>query len=219
MDNNNEINQKVAKNLIIYRKAAGLTQAEVAEKIHYSDKSVSKWESGNGIPDVYTLVQLAELYGVSINAFLDEEGEIRRQTKSRWLHVLIMLLSSGIVWLVAIFSFAILQIVHPQGAWWLLYLYAVLANAIVLLVYASIWKHRIINFLSVTTIIWMALACCYLTVCVFVSDIAWLWCIFLIGVPLQVLEILWTFFRSLLRKQKGKDLRKKEQVSTQKNEE
>ena len=42
MDNSSEINQKVAKNLIIYRKATGLTQAEVAEKIHYSDKSVSK---------------------------------------------------------------------------------------------------------------------------------------------------------------------------------
>ena len=203
MDNSIEINQKIAKNLIAYRKAAGLTQAEVAEKIHYSDKSVSKWESGNGVPDVYTLVQLAQLYGVNINAFLDEEAEIRRQTKSRWLHALIMLLSSGIVWLVAIFSFAILQIIRPQGAWWLLYLYAVLVNAIVTLVYAAIWKHRIINFLSVTTIIWMSLVCCYLTVLVFVTDMAWLWCIFLVGVPLQALEILWAFFRTLLRRQRG----------------
>ena len=203
MDNNNEINQKIAKNLISYRKAAGFTQAEVAEKIHYSDKSVSKWESGNGVPDIYTLVQLAKLYGVDVNAFLDDEKEVRRKEKSRWLHVLIMLLSSGIVWLVAIFSFAILEIVKPEGAWWLIYLYAVLANAIVLLVYAAIWKHRILNFLSVTTIIWVALACCFLTVCAFVSDTTGLWCIFLIGVPLQVLEILWTFFRTLLRKQRG----------------
>ena len=117
MDNNNEINQKIAKNLISYRKAAGLTLAEVAEKIHYSDKSVSKWESGNGVPDIYTLVQLAKLYGVDVNAFLDDEKEVRRKEKSRWLHVLIMLLSSGIVWLVAIFSFAILEIVKPEGAW------------------------------------------------------------------------------------------------------
>ena len=178
-------------------------QAEVAEKIHYSDKSVSKWESGNGVPDIYTLVQLAKLYGVDVNAFLDDEKEVRRKEKSRWLHVLIMLLSSGIVWLVAIFSFAILEIVKPEGAWWLIYLYAVLANAIVLLVYAAIWKHRILNFLSVTIIIWMALACCFLTVYAFVSDTTGLWCIFLIGVPLQVLEILWTFFRTLLRKQRG----------------
>ena len=155
------------------------------------------------MPDVYTLVQLANLYGVSINAFLEDEKQLRKKNKSRWLHVLIMLLSCGIVWLVAIFSFVILQIVKPDGEWWLLYLYAVLISAIVLLVYAAIWKHRILNFLSVTTIVWMALACCFLTVKAFVSDTTGLWCIFLIGVPLQVLEILWTFFRTLIRRQRG----------------
>ena len=214
MDNNNEINQKVAKNLIAYRKAAGLTQAEVAEKIHYSDKSVSKWESGNGIPDVYTLLQLSRLYGVSINAFLGEDVEIKHKEKSFGLQILIMLLSSGIVWLVAIFSFALLQIIKPDGAWWLLYVYAVLANAIVMLVYAAIWHHRIINFLSVTTIIWVALSCCFLTVQFFVGNVPGLWCIFLVGVPLQVLEILWVFFRSLLRKQRGMSATKVEEPPT-----
>jgi transcriptional regulator with XRE-family HTH domain len=214
MDNNNEINQKVAKNLIAYRKAAGLTQAEVAEKIHYSDKSVSKWESGNGIPDVYTLLQLSRLYGVSINAFLGEDVEVKHKEKSFGLQILIMLLSSGIVWLVAIFSFALLQIIRPDGAWWLLYVYAVLANAIVMLVYAAIWHHRIINFLSVTTIIWVALSCCFLTVQFFVGNVPGLWCIFLVGVPLQVLEILWVFFRSLLRKQRGMSATKVEETPT-----
>ena len=215
MDNTNEINQKVAKNLIAYRKAAGLTQAEVAEKIHYSDKSVSKWESGNGIPDVYTLVQLAELYGVTVNAFLEDEVEIRRKEKSFGLQILIMLLSSGIVWLAAIFSFAILQIVRPHGTWWLIYLYAVLANAIVMLVYAAIWKHRIINFLSVTTIIWMALVCCYLTIRLLVGNAPGLWCLFLVGVPLQVLEILWAFFRRLLQKQRGMTAVNVEKIQTE----
>ena len=215
MDNNNEINQKVAKNLVIYRKAAGLTQAEVAEKIHYSDKSVSKWESGNGIPDVYTLIQLAHLYGVSINAFLEEDVVVKKTGKSLGLQILIMLLSSGIVWLVAIFSFALLQILKPNGTWWLIYLYAVLANAIVMLVYASIWKHRIINFLSVTTIIWMALACCYLTIRLLAGNTAGLWLMFLVGVPLQGLEILWAFFRTLLRKQRGMAEMKVEKVDTE----
>ena len=212
MDNNIEINQKIAKNLILYRKAAGLTQAEVAEKIHYSDKSVSKWESGNGVPDVYTLVQLAQLYNVDVNAFLGEEPIARQKEKSAWLHVLITLLSVGIVWLAAIFSFALLEIVRPEGAWWLLYLYAILANAIVMLVYAAIWRRRIINFLSVTTIIWMALVCCFLTVQLFVGNVPGLWCIFLVGVPLQVLEILWAFFRSLLRKQRGMSVTKVEET-------
>jgi hypothetical protein len=70
-------------------------------------------------------------------------------------------------------------------------------------VYAAIWKYRILNFLSVTTIIWMSLVCVYLTVAVFAGHVTGLWSIFLIGVPLQVLEILWTFFRTLLRKQRG----------------
>ena len=208
MENCNEINQKIAKNLIHYRKAAGLTQAEVAEKINYSDKSVSKWESGNGVPDVYTLVQLADLYGITLNEFVGEEakalptGQPSQTKKSHWLHILIMLLSAGIVWLVAIFSFALCTIINPNGAWWLIYLYAVLIAAIVTLVYAAIWKYRIVNFLSVSTIIWMALACLYLTIRVLVGNFPALWCIFLIGAPLQVLEILWAFFRTLRRKQK-----------------
>ena len=61
------LNQTIAKNLAYYRKRAGLTQAALAEKINYSDKSVSKWESGAGTPDVYILVQLAQLYGVTVN--------------------------------------------------------------------------------------------------------------------------------------------------------
>ena len=207
MDNNNEINQRIAKNLIYYRKEAGLTQAELAEKINYSDKSVSKWESGNGVPDVYTLMQLAKLYGVSINVLVGEETPVRQQKKTTGLHVLIMLLSSGIVWLVASMCFVTLQIAKPSGGpWWLAFLYAIGINAIVLIVYASIWRHRILNFLSVTTLIWMGLVCLYLT-CRYISIALGnaheaLWCVFLIGIPLQVLEILWTFFRSLLRKQR-----------------
>ena len=43
----------LAKNLAYYRKASGLTQLELAEKFNYSDKSVSKWERGEGFPDVF----------------------------------------------------------------------------------------------------------------------------------------------------------------------
>ena len=73
MENTNEINEKIAKNLVHYRKAAKLTQAELAEKINYSDKSVSKWESGNGVPDVYILIRLAQLYGVTVNDLVCDE--------------------------------------------------------------------------------------------------------------------------------------------------
>ena len=153
-------------------------------------------------------MQLADLYGITLNEFVGEEVKeqpkeaLPQKNKSHWLHILIMLLSAGIVWLVAIFSFALCTIIKPDGAWWLIYLYAVLATAIVTLVYAWIWKHRIVNFISVTTIIWMALVCLYLTIRLVVENTPMLWCLFLIGVPLQVLEILWAFFRTLLRRQR-----------------
>lgn len=215
MENTIEINETIAKNLIYYRKAAGLTQAELAEKINYSDKSVSKWESGNGVPDVYTLMQLADLYGVTINAFVGEDTPVQHKKKVRGLHLLIMLLSSGIVWLVASCIFVALQLLQPGRAWWLAFLYAVVANAVVLLVYGALWKHRILNFISISTIIWVSLVCVYLTVKIITGrlgiETTGLWCIFLIGIPLQVLEVLWAFFRSLLRKQKNGNRKKDEE--------
>ena len=86
------------------------------------------------------------------------------------------------------------------------FIYAVVANAVVLLVYASIWRHRILNFICVTAIIWVTLLSIYLSVRIFAGNsglvLDGLWCVFLLGIPLQVLEVLWVFFRTLLRKQK-----------------
>lgn len=214
MENVTEINQKIAKNLTYYRKAAGLTQAELAEKINYSDKSVSKWESGNGVPDVYTLMQLAELYGITLNAFVDEETPIQVKKKTAGLHLLIMLLSVGIVWLVAVCFFVALKLLSPHGSWWLSFLYAVPATAIVTLVYGCIWKYRELNFISVTTLIWVTLTCIYLTARAISinlgNDYAGLWSVFLVGVPLQILEVLWTFFRSLFKKSKAEQEQQKD---------
>lgn len=206
MENCNEINAKIAQNLAFYRKRAGLTQAELAEKINYSDKSVSKWEQGNGVPDVYILLQLAKLYKVSLNELVGESvPEYKQKTQpSTGIKLLIMLLSSGIVWLLATCIFVALRLGNPSGtASWLVFIYAVVANAIVLLVYACIWHYRFLNFLCVSTIVWMTLTCLYLTVtCLSSAPLTGFWCIYLIGIPLQVLEILWAFFRSLFRKSK-----------------
>ena len=216
MDNNHELNEKLAKNLTYYRKVAGFTQAELAEKINYSDKSVSKWESGNGVPDIYTLVQLSKLYNVSLNELVGED--VPHQIPENppiptRLRVLIMLLSSGIVWLVAILAFVALQIAMPDaGAWWLCFLYAVLANAIVMTVFAGVWKMRLVNFFSVSVLIWVGLTCLFLTMHEILLGLnqtyTYLGFLFLIGIPLQVLEVLWTFFRSTLRKFK-ESLKKK----------
>lgn len=203
MENTIEINRKIAKNLMHYRKAAGFTQAELAEKINYSDKSISKWESGNGVPDIYTLMQLAELYGVTVDTLIGDGMPVAMQKKKMGLQLLIILLSSGIVWLVATFLFVVMELIMPSFGWWIFFLYAIPANAIVTLVYSAIWKYRTLNFISVSTIIWTTLTCFVLTANMIAGDrIRSIWIIFLIGIPLQTLEILWVFFRTLFRRSK-----------------
>ncbi|MBQ3256300.1 MAG: helix-turn-helix transcriptional regulator [Oscillospiraceae bacterium] len=53
------------------RKERGLTQRELAERLCISDKAVSKWETGNSIPDVTMLIPLAELLGVTVTELLE----------------------------------------------------------------------------------------------------------------------------------------------------
>ena len=207
MENNNEINKIIAKNLIYYRKEAGLTQAELAEKINYSDKSVSKWESANGAPDVYTLMQLAELYGITLNDLVRADEPVKKEKRPRNSRVWIMLLSSGIVWLVATCFFITMQLLMPNSApWWLSFIYAVAVNAIVLIVFSGLWKYKMVHFISVSTLIWSAITCLFLTARFILRDYeqvrSALWLIFILGIPLQVLECFWGLFRAKKIKEK-----------------
>ena len=216
MENNTEISKNIAKNLIFYRKEAGLTQAELAEKINYSDKSVSKWESGNGVPDVYTLMQMAELYGVTLNDLVGEGTPVLPTKERRGLRGWIMLLASGIVWLVATCLYVLVRFFKPDADWWFIFLYAIAVNAIVIIVFACVWKYRVLNFFAVSALIWTGMLCLHITLKLlfqrFGGDERPLWLLYILGVPLQILEIMWVFFRSRLRKKKqaskGKDKEK-----------
>lgn len=200
MENLTAINQIIAKNLAYYRKAAGFTQAELAEKINYSDKSVSKWEMGNGVPDIYILMELATLYGVTVDDLV-REGDKKRPAASKWKErLLIILLSCGLAWLVATCVFVLLGIVCPTGKEWLAFLYAVPVNAILVVIFTGVWKYRLGNFFAVSALIWTLITCIYVTVAEFGGVVNGLWGLFIIGVPLQTLEILWVFFRASIFK-------------------
>ena len=77
MINEQELRNRITKNIIYYRKKAGMTQMEVANLLSYSDKAISKWERGLGLPDITVLAQLADLYGVTISELCeaDHDGE------------------------------------------------------------------------------------------------------------------------------------------------
>ena len=65
-------NEIIAENLAMYRKLHGLTQSELAEAIGYSNKSVSKWERGDGMPDILLLLSLSEIYGITVSELIGQ---------------------------------------------------------------------------------------------------------------------------------------------------
>ena len=67
-----ELKNIIAKNIQECRNACGLTQLELAEKLNYSDKAVSKWERGESLPDISVLKKMSEIFGVSLD-YLTEE--------------------------------------------------------------------------------------------------------------------------------------------------
>lgn len=63
--------EQFGKFVLELRKEKGLTQKELADKLYVSDKTVSKWECGKGMPDISMLVPLGEMLGVSVTELLE----------------------------------------------------------------------------------------------------------------------------------------------------
>lgn len=78
-----------------YRKAKNLTQQELAEQIGVSDKTVSRWESEGGYPDVAVLAPLARALGVTVDDLLDEKAPVRTLTRADWQSFLSFALALG----------------------------------------------------------------------------------------------------------------------------
>ncbi len=185
----------IGKNIMRLRRMSNMTQLELAEKINYSDKSVSKWEQGNGIPDVRILLQLADLFNVSVDDLVREHPEKRVMPKKARLlrRIAVMLLSAGLCWLVAVIAFVLMGIISPSlDGKWLAFVYAVPASAIVVLVFSCIWHYRWVRIAAITLLVWTLLTCVYLTalVCGVDPSVVPIALIYLVGVPLQVLALI-----------------------------
>ena len=185
----------ISSNILAFRKRSGLTQAELAEKLNYSDKAVSKWERGDGIPDVAVLCDMAEIFGVTLSDFVSETAK-KKAPPVRATRVVISCLSVAIVWLVATLASVILSIAVPDfGYGWLAYIYALPVSFIVLTVFTAIWKRTVLLFLSVSALIWTVILSLYLSLW-FIPNMPLL---FVLGAPLEFMAVLW-FFRPFAKK-------------------
>ena len=119
-----ELKLVTAGNLINLRTGAGMTQAELGAKLNYSDKSISKWERGEAIPDAYVLTQIAELFGVSVDYILSSHDaweptvapEDPRQDVVYSTSVITAIAVVG-VWTLALTAFVTLWLAVDQLRW------------------------------------------------------------------------------------------------------
>ena len=160
------LEQIVAANLADLRKARGWTQAELAERINYSDKSVSKWERGDGLPDLKVLTQLASLYGVSLDTFVTENAahEIEQIQKPRGrlsLRILTELLAVSIVFLAVTVIYVLLSF-YAKLNLWTLFTWAVPLSFGILTVLNIRWNYRVCAIVFGSLLSWSFLTALYL---------------------------------------------------------
>lgn len=183
------LRRTISKNIASQRKAHHDTQLDLARKLNYSDKSVSKWERGESLPDVFVLAQIAELYGVTVSNLI---GEVQIPKKAKpYYHLFIYLLSVAIVFALATVLFTSFLIADVPFAAWLFYIYAVPAAAIVSVVFSSLWWGIWQQTASITVLIWSLPLCAVLTF----PQITILSQLFIDCAAAQVLCLLWETFR------------------------
>ena len=153
-----------AANIISLRTKAGMTQAQLEELLNYSDKSVSKWERAEAVPDAYVLKHMSEIFGVSVDYLLSSHNDwepISQKQKRRYRSEIIVLISMAGIWTLAFFIFIIGWILGHML--WLVFIYAVPISLITLLVFNSVWENGKRNYYIVSTLVASIFVMVYLT--------------------------------------------------------
>ena len=184
----NELKLVSASNIIKLRTEKGLTQAELGAMLNYSDKTISKWERGEAIPDAYVLTQLAEIFGVSVDFILSshdkwekpKENEVEQVSYSVERIIAIAVVGTLTAFLITFVTLWLMNIVE-----WRLFLFALSAAILVYMILICVFKRtRHLQY-----VIALFVASLFLIV-YFTLPTANPWQLFLILVPAEVLVFL-----------------------------
>ncbi len=195
----NNIKENIAKNIMRLRIEKNMTQPELAKKLNYTDKSVSKWEHGTSTPPIDVLKEIADIFGVTLDDMVrdiadDEYDKIYTAKENKPNKIIITLLAVSLVWLVAIVVYVYGSTLAGES-YWILFIIAIPVSATVILIFNCLWGKRTYTFIIISVIIWSILATIYLC---FLSYNPWM--IFIIGIPLQIATILWSQLKSNKRR-------------------
>ena len=195
-----DLKYTTASNIINLRQKAGMTQSELAGLINYSDKSVSKWERAEAVPDAYVLKKMSEIFGVTVDYLLnphDGWDQDPRKKKPAYSNQIIMLLSVTGVWMLALILFITLWLLGNLV--WIIFIYAILFSMLVLLVLNSVLEQGRHNYLIIGALVLSIVASLYFSFLYFGKQNYWQ--LYLLLAPAWLV----VFLTSRLRKRPEKE--------------
>ena len=195
-----DLKYTTASNIINLRQKAGMTQSELAGLINYSDKSVSKWERAEAVPDAYVLKKMSEIFGVTVDYLLsphDGWDQDPRQKKPLYSNQVIILLSVTGVWMLALILFISLWMLGNLV--WIIFIYAILFSMLVLLVLNSVLEQGRHNYLIIGALVFSIVASLYFSFLYFGKQNYWQ--LYLLLAPAWLV----VFLTSRLRKRPEKE--------------
>ncbi len=179
----------IAENLTMLRKKKGITQAELAARLDYSDKAVSRWEHGETLPDINVLCELCDFYGVTLDFLVQKgDGQIKEEVQSRKLlinNIIVCALAVSIVWLVATTIFIYGNTLKEVSNFWVAFIWAIPVSCVAVLCLGREWLPRTANMIILSLFLWTLITSIVLQ---FISQGLWLF--YVAGVPAQVIIIL-----------------------------
>lgn len=182
------LRRTIGKNIALYRKAHGDTQAALGQKLSYSDKAVSKWERGESAPDVYVLSRIAELYGVSVGVLIGEaQPELQA---SPYMHLFVFLCSVALTFVIGTVLIVAFEIVNVAFNTWLFLLYAAALSALEAVIFTSLWWDLWRQLAAWSALIWLGGLTVLFTVPGIVAAKSLMIC-----AALQVLATFWILYR------------------------
>lgn len=188
-----ELKKNFSNNLIKLRKTNNLTQLALAEKLNYSDKAISKWEVGSVIPDVETMTQIADFFGITVNDLIYPETK-KKYRRIFWQnHINLTGLSIGLAWFIATIVFFILQEATTLDRVWLTFIITIPISFIILVTLSSLWFGKVSTMISVSGLAWSTI----LTIFLLLNNPSY-WFLFIIGVVGQLLIIFWSQLKKIV---------------------
>ncbi len=178
-----QIKFNFSNNIKSLRTKSRLTQVQLGEKLGYSDKTISKWENGDVMPDVATLDHIAGYFGITVNDLIEGKTSVDVQKQKRhWLIV------AGVffgIMAIATITYVILNLVFNLEKAWLSFLFAPTVFFIALIALSAVFfKFKEVT-ISISLLSWSIIIALFF--CLLDKNI---WILFLLGAILQVFYIL-----------------------------